>query len=148
VRFNYRVAGLAARDGRVLLGRAPPDGFWALPGGRVHPGEPARDGLIRELREELHVDVRPGRLVWVVENFFTYRGEPYHELEFILAMAVPPDLVREGTWEATDDDGLRQLFVWAPVDGLAASHDVRPSFLKWGLQDPPPVPEHRVHYHR
>ena len=38
-KFNYRVAGLAVRDGNALIGRAPPDGFWALPGGRVDAGE-------------------------------------------------------------------------------------------------------------
>jgi 8-oxo-dGTP diphosphatase len=38
-------------------------GRWELPGGRVEPGESARDALIRECREELAVDVVPdGRL--------------------------------------------------------------------------------------
>jgi len=146
-RFNYRVAGLAVHDGRALIGRAPPDGFWALPGGRVEAGETARDGLVREMREELQVDVEPGRLIWVAENFFPYRGQLFHELEFIFAMEVPPELFRDGTWEATDDAGLRQLFTWAAVDRLAG-FDVRPSFLEREIPSPPLTTGHRVHYHR
>jgi ADP-ribose pyrophosphatase YjhB (NUDIX family) len=146
-RISYRVAGLAVRDGRTLLNRTPPDGFWALPGGRVEAGEAAREGLVREIREELQVDAEPGRLIWVTEHFFTYRGGPFHELEFIFAMELPPELLREGTWEATDDAGVRQLFTWAAVDKLEEI-DVRPSFLRDGIPSPPLTPEHRVHYHR
>ncbi|SEN54326.1 8-oxo-dGTP diphosphatase [Actinacidiphila rubida] len=49
--------------GRLLAARrtAPPElaGRWELPGGKVEPGERAEDALVRELREELGVAVRP-----------------------------------------------------------------------------------------
>lgn len=41
--------------------RAP--GWWCFPGGEVNPGETIAAALIRELREELALDVRPGRIV-------------------------------------------------------------------------------------
>lgn len=48
------------RAGQVLLiqrARAPWEGAWSLPGGRLEPGETAEDCAARELREELGLRV-------------------------------------------------------------------------------------------
>lgn len=59
------VGALLFADGRLLLGhRAPsrteyPD-VWDMVGGHVEPGESAVAALVREVREEVGVLVRPG----------------------------------------------------------------------------------------
>ena len=54
-------AALVDADGRVLLARRPPGkamaGLWEFPGGKLGPGETPERALIRELREELGIDV-------------------------------------------------------------------------------------------
>jgi 8-oxo-dGTP diphosphatase len=52
---------LVDTDNRVLLAQRPEGrplaGLWEFPGGKIEPGEPPEAALIRELREELAIDV-------------------------------------------------------------------------------------------
>ena len=60
------VGAIAVRDGALLLirrGHAPSRGRWSLPGGRVEPGESAREALVREMAEETGLVVEVGELV-------------------------------------------------------------------------------------
>jgi len=54
-------AALVDGDGRVLVQQRPQDktmgGLWEFPGGKVELGETPEAALIRELREELGIDV-------------------------------------------------------------------------------------------
>jgi 8-oxo-dGTP pyrophosphatase MutT (NUDIX family) len=56
-RFHYRAAAIIRDGDYVLLHRLDGDDFWALPGGRVNPGEQAKDTIVREFREELGAEV-------------------------------------------------------------------------------------------
>jgi 8-oxo-dGTP diphosphatase len=61
------VSAAVVRDGCLLAARRtePPAlaGGWELPGGKVEPGETEEAALVRELREELGVEVRLGARV-------------------------------------------------------------------------------------
>jgi 8-oxo-dGTP diphosphatase len=56
---------LIERDGRLLVAQRPPGKAlalkWEFPGGKIERGETAAAALVRELREELGLEVEVGR---------------------------------------------------------------------------------------
>lgn len=149
LRFNYRVAGAAYTGGHVLLHQSDRDDFWSLPGGRVEGLEPSAVSLVREFREELGADATAERPLWIVENFFTYGGQPFHELGFYYLVSLPPaycDPARTMRGRDTTREGraLQLTFRWFALSELDAL-TIYPSFLKTGLANPPDTVVHLVH---
>ena len=148
-KFTYRVAGVALRDGEVLLHRADHDDFWGLPGGRCEMLEPSAETLAREMREEIEADVTVERLLWVVENFFEYNGVSSHELGLYYLMSLPPDsapcLAREpfDVYEGT----LKLIFQWHPIETLT-NVIIKPSFLNEAIRSLTDGITHVVHHDR
>ncbi len=146
-RFSYRVAGAAVEDGHVLLHSATHETFWTLPGGHVEFGEDSASTLAREMSEEMALDVEVGRLVFVVENFFAYRGSDYHQLLLIHEMSLPAGFsrVRDKTVHALSEGTYEMEFRW-----LAAEEDnlsrigLLPAFLRQRLWVLPAGTEHIV----
>lgn len=67
------VGVVCLRGDEVLLvrrGRAPREGEWSLPGGRLEWGERLAGAALRELREETGVEARLLGLVDVVDGLF------------------------------------------------------------------------------
>jgi 8-oxo-dGTP diphosphatase len=110
-------AALYDGSGRVLIAERPPGkhmaGRWEFPGGKVNPGESEADALVRELREELGVEVLASRpfmrlrhsyddrdvelSMWIVEDF---RGEPQGLDRQRLKWVQPERLFEEDILEA------------------------------------------------
>jgi 8-oxo-dGTP pyrophosphatase MutT (NUDIX family) len=61
-RLAPRVQAIVCRNGRTLMAKHREGElvYWCLPGGGLEEGEKPEDGVLRELREEAHVD---GRIV-------------------------------------------------------------------------------------
>lgn len=56
-------AGLVVvQDNKLLLTYSNNKKAWYLPGGKIDQGETAREALIREIREELNIDLQPGKI--------------------------------------------------------------------------------------
>jgi 8-oxo-dGTP diphosphatase len=74
-------------DGRVLLAQRPEGkamaGLWEFPGGKVDPGETPESALIRELAEELGIDVAASCLAP-----FTFASHTYADFHLLMPLYV------------------------------------------------------------
>ncbi len=75
-------AALVDADNRILIAQRPAGkqlaGLWEFPGGKVDPGERPEDALIRELREELGIEVKAPCLAPL--TFASHAYEDFHLL--------------------------------------------------------------------
>ncbi len=146
IRFTNRIVGIAFDRERVLLQRVETDDGWALPGGRAELLEPSPQTLIREMQEEIGVEIQVDRLLWVAENFFIDGPRSFHEIGFYFLMHLPPDSPLRHKTEPFygQEDDLRIIFAWFPVETLEQV-DLYPTFLRTGLQSLPTATTHIIH---
>jgi len=67
------VGAIIFKHDSVLLvqrGNAPGYGKWSIPGGAVHLGESLEDAVIREVREETRLRIRPIQIGKVVDRIY------------------------------------------------------------------------------
>jgi 8-oxo-dGTP diphosphatase len=78
---------LVDKDGRVLLARRPAHkamgGLWEFPGGKVETGERPEAALIRELKEELGIDVAESCLAPL-----TFASHAYDDFHLLMPLYV------------------------------------------------------------
>lgn len=103
----HAVVGILRREGKVLVARRPEgkpySGYWEFPGGKIESGEAGKAALIRELKEELGIDV--------------INAEPWFEHSH----AYPDKMVYLHMWLVDSFDGEpesleNQTLLWATLD--------------------------------
>lgn len=104
-------AALIDVDGRVLLARRPEGkalaGLWEFPGGKIEPGESPEAALIRELREELGIDVASACLAP-----FTFASHSYDTFDLLMP------LYACRRWHGIPQGREGQALAWASADAL------------------------------
>ncbi|GHO88343.1 NUDIX hydrolase [Dictyobacter formicarum] len=149
-KFTYRIGGIAIHEGRVLCQKAtldPRGVFWFLPGGRAELGESSQETLQREMQEELGEEARIGRLLYVVENFFSEEID-HHEIGLYFELAFPANSYlyqQTGPFERPEEmENQPMIFDWLSLAELPTKLWIRPHFFCTALQSLPSHTQHVV----
>lgn len=103
-------------DGRVILserGRNPHKGKYDYPGGFVEMGETAEQAIVREVREELAIEIDPQKLQYLCtgQAMYPFGGMNISIMDTVFTYAL-------------SDDTYAQM---TPLDDVAAIRAVQPS---------------------
>jgi len=80
------------------------DYYYRPLGGGIEYGENSREALVREIQEELGVEIENLQLIGVLENIFIYEGQRGHEIVFVF----DAEFADKSLYELDEIDGYEQ----------------------------------------
>ncbi len=138
-RFNYRVCAIILHDGKILAMHDERSPYYYLPGGRVALHETAEHAVLRELKEELEIDAKIVRPLWLNQGFFLEEvtGEHFHELCLYFLMDITEtSLLERGERFHIAERHHSHDFEWLPIESLREQY-LYPKFIKEKIFDLP-----------
>lgn len=118
--FKLRVCGIIINDNKVLVEKSQKYDMYALPGGHVEFGELTSSTIIREVKEEIKLDVEVDRLFCINETIFIYNNKLSQEIGYYYILKPISDYNKNDFETEEIDKGTykKHNFVWIPLDKL------------------------------
>ena len=112
-------AAAIIKDEQILLALRPKHqhqgGLWEFPGGKIEPGETPEDALVRELEEELNIQIAPQDL-----HVFTFASHSYDDMHLLMPLFTCRN------WQGKIQPQEGQTIAWVPLDELE-QYDMPPA---------------------
>lgn len=146
-RFNYRVAGILIHNNKLLIMKDENSPYYYIPGGRVRMHETSESAIIREIKEEVQIEIKVNRLLWVVENLFIEEqsGDRFHEIGLYYLLDIKDESIfKKGNEFITNENGQHDLmFTWVELEKIKDLY-IYPLFLKERIMNLPDYVEHII----
>lgn len=111
------------RNGKEILagiGRDDVKGedFGRIIGGKIEFGETAESALRREFWEELNTNLEDLYFIKILENIFTYNGQPGHEVVFVYKGDLTDKTLYQKDLIKVKDSGKEFDVKWVALDDV------------------------------
>lgn len=119
IKFNYRVGLIVEKNDEIIIECSRVVDFSLIPGGRIKTLESTTQAIIREMKEEMGVDLKESEVKskGLIQSFFNLDNIKYHELFFIYKITLSDDDHRfDEVKENLDSD--TNYYKWIKKDKL------------------------------
>jgi ADP-ribose pyrophosphatase YjhB (NUDIX family) len=129
------VAVALLRRAEELLVAAVPDSVegvvgWRPPGGTIEFGERGSDTVVREIQEELGVEVVEPSYLGTVENIFVYLGAAAHELVRVYTVRFADQAqYQRDQFDCIEANGAQFTCIWKSIGDFRAGAPLYPAGL-------------------
>ncbi|PUA38765.1 NUDIX hydrolase [Paenibacillus elgii] len=133
--FLLRVAGVLMKENKILLHKTKKGNAWVLPGGRGEINEESGKTVIREFAEELGLNVKAVRLLWIIESFNAYGEKNLHEhgIYYLVKSEEAEITIRTEEFFGLEN-GIGIVYKWIELQELH-NMNIYPRALKRLIQD-------------
>lgn len=94
--------------------------FWLTPGGEIEAGESPAEAAVRELREELGLEVGVTGPVYTEATQFEHQGEMRDNMDFYFVARCRPEQPRLAGVTAEEIAAMREMRWWS-VEAIGSS---------------------------
>ena len=127
--LNCRSVGIIRNKNKILFQKKINDKYFALPGGKIKIGEVSSDAIIREIYEELKEKSTIDRMHSVVENFFSFDDNKYHQYIYCYLLNIDSNSYIYNSDEFIGIEDKDIIFKWINIEDID-NEMVKPDYLK------------------
>lgn len=129
--FNYCARAIIKQDEKFLLICVNDAPYYHLPGGHVEIGENSEAAVIREIKEEVGIDIELGKLILMNEQFYTKNGVDIHSM-VLYYLAIPKEKIATQNLVRIEEEANKMIkneLRWVTCEELK-NIDLRPQLVK------------------
>lgn len=130
-RTHKRAVGIIIKDDKLLVFKRFKDGEWyyAFAGGGVEEGETEGEAVVREMKEELSIDVKVDKLLF--KQFVTRnRRDEGRNHYFFLITEFSGEPKLSGPEKKRSNENNQYYPTWIPLDKVGELKDLYPTEAK------------------
>lgn len=139
MRTSKRACAVIIKDDKILVFHRFKNGreYFAFPGGGVEEGETEEEAVKREIKEELNLDIKIDKLLFMVEtkldtddlfnlekNNQKDKHSPYQYFYLVTKFSGIPEL--SGSEKERNNENDRYIIKWLPINDIATTKDLYP----------------------